>query len=143
MRSLTGLLLFGSLLGIGIGCSGESSGPVVQLSGSVTYNGSPVPAGYISFSPLSTQKGASVVVSQIKDGVYDTASLPQKGFYPGEVNIQIAGYNGKAEKFFPQGKQIFNPYSLKDSFNAGVLKKNFEVPASAGKNVRIEPTADE
>jgi hypothetical protein len=131
------------LLVLGIGCSGETKKPVVQLSGTVTFNNSPVPAGYISFSPISTELGAKVVVAQIKDGAFTTATLPEKGFYPGEVNIQIAGFNGKAEKFYPQGKQIFNPHSLKESFTVGEVQKNFDVPASAAKNLRIEPTADE
>ena len=45
--------------------------------------------------------------------------------------------------FWPQGKQIFNPYDLKDTVPAEGWSKDFDIPASAAYNLRIEPTADQ
>jgi hypothetical protein len=42
-----------------------------------------------------------------------------------------------------QGKQIFNPIEDNYAVPDGASTKDFEVPASAGQNVKIEPTADE
>lgn len=123
-----------------IGC-GEDGPVVSQVSGNVTFKGKPVPAGFISFTP-DIGKG-QVRVAQIKDGKYDTSVEPTPGAFPGPSVIYIAGYDGKPEKFFPQGKQIFNPVTFKFDVPGGTSTKDFEIPESAGRNVKIEPTADE
>ena len=137
------LLLTGLFLAlIASGCGGNSGPKLVPLSGTVTFDGKPVPAGYISFTPPSG--GGSVRVVQIKDGKFDTAEMiDPKGVHPGANTVVIAGFNGKVEKFYGQGKQIFNP--VKESFTVPEEggTKNFTIPESAGKNVKIEPTSDD
>jgi hypothetical protein len=76
----------------------------------------------------------------IKDGLYNTADGANPGVYPGTNVVRISGFDGKPAKFFPDGKQIFNPVELKETVAGGT--KDFEVPPSAGQNVRIEPTSD-
>jgi hypothetical protein len=126
---------------LALGCT--SKPPVSNLSGKVTFKGEPVPAGFIVFSPDVGQGnlGANQVL-QIKDGVYDSAKLNPPGINPGVYIIEIAGFNGKVEPFYGQGKQIFNP--VKDSFTIpdGTSTKDFVIPDSAGQNVRIQKTAD-
>lgn len=125
-----------------VGCS--PAGPkLVQISGTVTFKGKPVPAGYITFTPPS---GGGVVRGvQIKDGKFNTADIvgAEKGVHPGENKIIIAGFDGVVIKFYGQGKQIFNPWEDKFDVPGTTSTKDFVVPESAAKNLKIEPTSDD
>jgi hypothetical protein len=139
VRKLVGMT---AVLGLVVGCSSEP--PLAQLSGTVKFKGQPVPAGYISFTPEVAAGGKGQVrVVQIKDGVFDSSKEPTPGIFPGPCVVRIAGFDGKAVKLWPQGKQIFNPVELRETVPAGATTKDFVIPESAGKNVKIEPTADE
>lgn len=140
MRSLTRRLLGGAaVLALAAGCSSEP--PMAQISGTVTFKGQPVPAGWISFTPDATK--GSVRVCQIKDGVYDSSKEGQPGVYPGRNLIKIGGFDGKKIPLWGQGKQIFNPVDDTYDVPAGTSTKDWVIPESAGKNVKIQPTADE
>src|SRR5262249_27638724 len=134
------------LLAVLLGLAAGSSGPEVkkvQVSGKVTFKGQPVPAGWISFQPDGSQgnPGKEVRLVMIKDGVYDSSQEKDaSGVYPGPTIIRIAGFNGKPEQLFYQGKQIFTPHELRETVQAGT--KDFDVPASAARNLIITPTAD-
>ena len=54
----------------------------------------------------------------------------------------IAGFDGKPQVLFHQGKQIFNPIEVKYTVPEGTSTKDFTVPDSAAENLRIEPTAE-
>jgi len=140
MARCAGLSGLVAVLMVVAGCSSEPK--LAQMSGKVTFKGQPVPAGYISFTPDFGQKG-EVRVVQIKDGAYDSSKEQTPGVFPGSCTVRIAGYNGNPEKLFPQGKQIFNTYEFKETVADGTVTKDFTVPESYGKNVKIEPTADE
>jgi hypothetical protein len=123
------------------GCSSQA--PVAQLSGKVTFKGQPVPAGWISFTPDVVEKGAGQVkLLQIQDGLYDTSKETDPGLRPGRYFIRIAGFDGKKAPFYAQGKQIFNPVEDTCEVPEGSSNKDFTIPESAGKNVKVEPTAD-
>jgi hypothetical protein len=131
------------LSALAAGCS-SSEGKKVQVSGKVTFNGQPVPAGWISFQPDSTQgnPGREVRLVQIKDGVYDSSKEQDAGgVYPGPTIIRIAGFDGKSQPHFRQGKQIFNAHEMRETVQGGT--KDYDVPASAAQNLVITPTADD
>ena len=75
------------------GCGGQSGPPRFDLSGTVTYDGKPVPAGYIVFEP-ETAAGNSGPGSQadIRDGKYST--LPGRGTIGGPHLVRIFGFDG-------------------------------------------------
>ena len=75
--------------------------------------------------------------------MYDTSKEPTPGIYPGANNVLIAGFNGKRRSSTPQGMQIFNLYEFKETVPDSTTAKDFTVPEAYGKNVKIEPTADE
>jgi hypothetical protein len=136
------LLVLAMLLPLAAGCS-SSEGKKAQVSGKVTFNGQPVPAGWISFQPDSSQgnPGREVRLVKIKDGVYDSSKEKDAaGVYPGPTIIFIAGFDGKALPRYPQGKQIFNPHELRETVQPGM--KDFDVPAAAANDLVIAPTAD-
>jgi hypothetical protein len=135
------LVCLAVLVGVVAGCSTEARKG--QLSGKVLFKGQPVPAGWISFMPDTTAGNRGEVrVVQIKDGVYNTALEADPGIFAGGTVIRIAGFDGKKQPFFPQGKQIFNPIQLRDTLTEGTSTKDFTIPASAANNLKIEPTAD-
>jgi hypothetical protein len=141
-RSARRWIVLALLLGLAAGCS-RSEVKKVQVSGKVTFNGQPVPAGWISFQPDGSQgnPGREVRLVMIKDGVYDSSKEQDaSGVYPGPTIIRIAGFDGKPQPFFHQGKQIFNPHEVRETVQGGT--KDFDVPASAAKNLVITPTAD-
>src|SRR5262245_49689908 len=127
------------LLALAAGCSSKPK--MAQLSGTVTFKGQPVPAGWISFTPEAGT--GSVKVCQIKDGAYDSSKEPDPGIFPGRNLIRIAGFDGKKIPYWGQGKQIFNPIDDAIDIQTGVSTRDFVIPESAGKDVRFDRTADE
>src|SRR5687768_4635634 len=106
MRGLVRRLLGGgAVLVLAVGCSSKPE--MGQLSGSVTFQGKPVPAGWISFTP-EPGKGP-VRVCQIKDGRYDSSKEADPGIILGKNQVKIAGFDGNKIPLWGQGKQIFNP----------------------------------
>jgi hypothetical protein len=135
-------LLTATLVVVSGGC-GQAKREVANLSGKVTFKGQPVPAGFINFLPdVPRGNRGEVKAFEIRDGVYDTAAGPNPGIYPGANKIMISGFNGKPKPLWPQGVQIFNPINLELTVATGTNTKDFEVPLSAGQNVRIVPTDD-
>jgi hypothetical protein len=136
------VLVGGLVLAAAIGCGGSGGPPLVPISGTVTFKGQPVPAGYVSFTP--GPGGGSVRVVQIRNGKYDSAEMVgTKGVHPGPNQVRIAGFDGKVVKYWGQGKQIFNPVDDQFTVPTTASTKDFVVPDAAGQNVRIEPTSDE
>jgi hypothetical protein len=134
-RFLGGAVVFA----LAAGC-GASKPELAQLSGKVTFQDKPVPAGWISFTP-EPGKG-HVKVCQIRDGVYDSSKEGDPGIFPGKNLVKISGFDGKVVPLWGQGKQIFNPVDDTLDIAPGTTTKDFVIPESAGKNVKIVPTAD-
>ena len=126
----------------GLGCTAKPKR--IQLSGKVTFKGQPVPAGYITFTPdVGSGNRGSIKLLRIKDGVYDSATAPpDQALTPGAYQLSIAGFDGKVQPRFNQGKQIFNPVEETFDVPDGVSTKDFTIPDSAGQNVLISPTDD-
>ncbi len=88
-----GILTIGlaSLTIIAAGC-GEKQIPTVTVSGKVTYDGKPLPAGQIAFVTTST-KPIRFYGGEIKDGAYTAKSEV------GDMIIKIAAERDVAGKF--------------------------------------------
>jgi hypothetical protein len=125
------LLISGSLALVGCGGAVESGPPRFRLSGKVTFDGKPVPAGTIYFEPATGPAGSA----QIKDGQYDTAN--GKGITGGATTVMIEGYDGQAAEGQGMGKPIFKPFKSKEDLPSAEGTKDFEVPASAAKGLII------
>ncbi|MDR0337384.1 MAG: hypothetical protein LBI18_09865 [Planctomycetaceae bacterium] len=101
-----------------IGCKPQDGVTRFDLSGSVTYNGKPIPSGTIMFLPDVTQNNmGSPGFAVIENGQYNTN---KKGNSPvgGPHEIVIDGRDGVAYidslgAKEPQGKKLFEPYSLR------------------------------
>lgn len=62
-----------SLLVFGAACLSAGCGSKATISGTVTYKGKPIPAGYIVFAP---ENGAASVNATIEDGKYSAEKVP-------------------------------------------------------------------
>jgi hypothetical protein len=126
------------------GC-GPPKREIAHLSGKITLNGKPIPAGFINFIP--GVGGGEAKQFDIKDGQYNTAEGPNPGIYPGENRIYIQGTDGKVPSgadadFWPKGKQVMNPYEFNFTVPSGTNTKDIEVPASYGQNVKVQRMGD-
>ena len=84
------------------------------LSGSVTFDGKPIPAGTITFVPFGAGKpGRTAAFCEIKAGKYDTKTGRNPG--SGPHRVMISGCDGVPYKSqmgeivedHPMGKQLF------------------------------------
>lgn len=109
MRTTLGL----ALILFAAGCA--RSGPeTFHVSGMVTYQDQPLPAGVIYFDPDVTKgHDGPQGFARIKDGKFDTRIPPAKPVTAGPHIVRISGFNGKPQNELPLGLPIFPEYSLK------------------------------
>jgi hypothetical protein len=123
------------------GCN--TSNTPATVSGKVTYNGQPVPAGSITFHPVSDkstdQGGLGIYNYSIKDGMYSGTDLPT-GEMVVTIETETANPNPTKAKAAPQG-------AAKRGDPTGDYQKKMQemgkVPADAATNagpyVKIPP----
>jgi hypothetical protein len=129
------VLVGGAMLVALAGCGSAESGPQrYHVSGNVTYDGKPVPKGFITFSP-DTSKGNEGPGSgaPIENGTYDTSG--GKGTVGGPHRVRIVGYDGvpttEQGEELPDGKPLFPPYETTvDLPKEQNHRHDFEIPAS-------------
>ncbi len=126
-----------AVLGLLVGC-GSSNG--YQVSGTVTFQGKPVPAGKIYFMPDSSKgnKG-STGFADIKDGKYDTSLDGGQGAPAGPVVIAVEGTDpssaptGKEASGDVTAKLLFARYEMQVDLPESSSTKDIDVPDSAAK----------
>ena len=77
-----------------------------RVSGRVTFDGKPIPKGYIRFSP--TGEGP-MGYANILDGQYDTAQ--GSGIRGGAYDVVVGGFDGKQVPDAPFGNALFPEYT--------------------------------
>ena len=117
-----------------VGC-GSGELPRFDLSGTVTYNGKPVPAGYMVFASDSaagnTGPGAQ---AEIHDGKFTTP--PGLGTIGGPHLVSIYGFDGKpyqeqnvpVKSVIPLGMPLFKTVTLKVDLPEEAAEHDFTVP---------------
>jgi hypothetical protein len=115
-----------------LGCGGGSS--VYDVYGTVTFDGKPVPAGRVYFTPDLAQKNDGPQgFAEIHDGQFDSRQ-GGRGTVSGPVVIRVEGYE-KGPDARSVGKRLFLDYEIKRDLPKVASAQTLEVPASAGKNV--------
>ncbi len=116
-----------------LGC-GRSSGPArYKLSGQVTHNGQPLPAGSIMFEPDTSQGNSGPgAMAVVKNGKYATES--GKGTVGGPHIARITGYDGNPAdgseaELKPFGNVLFGPREFKLDIPKSASTHDFAVPA--------------
>jgi hypothetical protein len=115
------------------GCGGADGPPTHKLSGTVTYNGSPVPVGNIVLAPDTSagNKGPGTTAG-ITDGKFETQ--PDKGHIGGAYILTITGFDGEPVEsgeggMDPAGTALFSNFTTKVELPEGDEVIEIEVPA--------------
>lgn len=113
------------------GCGGSGLGRY-PISGNVTFNGQPVPAGFIHFVP-DTEKGGSgpAAGAPISHGTYGTPR--GQGIAGGPHKVTIVGQDGvpfdSPEGRIEAGRGLFPAYELEIDLPKASSRRDFEVPS--------------
>jgi len=110
------------------GCGGER---IYNVSGTVTFQGKPVPVGHIVFEPdASAGNSGPASYAQIKYGRYDTRGSDGRGSVGGPHLVRIEGRDGIPRGELLNGLPLFREYNTKVDLPKADAKQNFEVPSS-------------
>jgi len=130
------LAVAGLLIASGTGCDGQSTH---RVSGKITFNGAPVPAGKIYFIPDGSKGNTGPTgYADIKNGTYDTSAGGQ-GSVAGAVIIAVEGIDPSSPppKADPSGevtaKVLFPRYEIAADIPKSTSTKDIDVPAEAAK----------
>jgi hypothetical protein len=124
---------------LSLGCGGDKT---YRVSGAVTFNGNPVPAGKIYFMPDGSKGNTGAAgYADIKDGQYDTSATGGRGTAGGPMIVRIEGSDPSAAVQKAKGdtsgeevaKVLFVPYQTSADLPTADTKKDFDVPTEAGK----------
>jgi hypothetical protein len=86
---LSALLACGIML-LTAGCGGEDNGVLVPVSGTVTYNGSPLTKGEIQFIPEQATGARGAQGNIQEDGSYSLSSYGlNDGAHPGKYKVTV------------------------------------------------------
>jgi hypothetical protein len=128
------LVLFG-LAVVLAGC-GDSGGSRQRVSGQVTFDGRPVPAGQIMFEPdTSAGNKGPMGSAEITNGQYDTQAAGI-GTVGGPHLVRITGLEGKPTDNAAV-RPLFNTYETKVDLGQGPATKDFDVPAAAAEGLKF------
>jgi hypothetical protein len=121
-----------------LGCGGGADeGPQrFHVSGSVKFNGQPVPAGTVYLEPDTEQGNSGPAGSApIDGGRYNTAA--GKGTVGGPHLIRVDGFDGKATADKPFGDPLFVPFTIENDLPKSDTTLDLEVPASAAEGLQV------
>ena len=108
------------------GCGGEAGPAVYPVTGTVTFDGSPVEKGRIQFTPVSGDRAFS---AEIKDGAYELEAQP------GKMKVAIRASRiipGKFDTSNPdEDPQPMGEMYIPDVYNS---RTTLEAEVTAGEN---------
>lgn len=123
--------------GLASGCGGSGH----RISGKVTFDGTPVPAGKIYFIPDGAKGNSGPTgYADIVDGAYDTSSSGGKAAGTGPMIVAIEGFDPAAkvnDKTAPEGeelvKALFPRFEMTYDVPGSDSEKDFDVSSEAVK----------
>jgi hypothetical protein len=105
-RHRSAALIFVLGLAALLGC-GTGEEKLYEVSGTVTYDGKPIPKGLIFFDPKADDPQG---FANILDGKYDTAQQG-RGVRGGAYDVRVNGFDGKEANEAPFGQALFPEYT--------------------------------
>lgn len=126
-----GLAVVVAGLGIVGGCS-RPGPPRYPVSGSVTYAGSPLASGRISFEPDTSRANQGPGgYGDIVAGRY--ATYRTMGAVGGPHRVVIEGYSGDTPEQWSKRRPLFPPYITTVDLPTGKAEVDFAVPAASAR----------
>ena len=105
------------------GCGSKQSN--FKVSGTIKYDGQPVPEGEVHLRPSQGNYGSGGFAI-IKDGKYET--IPKRGVEGGFYKLTFHGLGGDAIDEFGGGGDLFTPYVVEVDFPKEDHVLNVDVP---------------
>jgi hypothetical protein len=114
---------------VAAGC-GRDTGPArYAVSGTVRYDGQPVPAGEVVLEPDGSQGNTGPgSFAIIDDGQYRTE--PNSGVVGGPYVVRIMGYDGIPAGDSTVGTPLFPAYETQVDFPQQSTTQDFDIPAA-------------
>lgn len=111
------------------GCGGGDEGPTrYDISGTVTFDGQPIPDGMIVFEHDETKISSAC---PIVDGYYESES--DKGHLGGKYTVFVSGYASKPQGALPGPELFQGRWTTKVELPAESTTKDFDIPKSEVK----------
>lgn len=131
------------------GCNRQAG---YQLSGTVKFDGKPIPMGKIYFSPDNSKKNVGATgYATITNGNFNTAAPDGKRHLGGPMIVKIEGFDPSAKEPTAPGdtsgevtvKSLFPLYETSTDLPKSDAKQDFEVPLdAASRKISPETKAD-
>jgi len=136
---MASLIAFAAL---GYGCGPDDGlGTRYSVSGTVTYNGKPLPKGSISFTPDDATTGRAASGS-IVDGVYTlTTQSPDDGALPGSYKVGISAVEVDLTKASAKAKKtgmMISQGEIAKSKRTNSVPSKYLLPESSGLTAKVE-----
>jgi hypothetical protein len=124
----TKLIPAAAFLAAAVGLAGCDPGETLyDVSGTVTFEGKPVPKGLIFFDPDVTKGGSGGQgFANILDGKYNTADKG-KGVRGGAYTVRINGFDGKEAPEAPFGAALFPEHTEAKELPKETSVQNFDL----------------
>jgi hypothetical protein len=98
-----------------------------DVSGTITFDGKPLPKGLIFFDPEKGTPGTQGFAN-VENGKYDTAVAGKgKGIRGGAYSVRINGFDGVAAPESPFGRALFPEHEFKKDLPAQNQTFDYEV----------------
>jgi hypothetical protein len=135
---------FGLLAATFVCFAGCADDKLQEVSGTVTYDGAPLPAGVIWFDPDPNHPANPPQgYAYIKDGKFDTLNKG-RGVRPGAYLVRVEGFDGKPGNELPMGKPLFTDFGEKREFPSSArVEIEVAIPKTEkpAKTAKTEKTA--
>jgi hypothetical protein len=126
------LVIVPALLVLAIGC-GQSEPKLFPVSGTVSYDGSPIPAGLIYFDPDVTKGGSGQQgFAKINQGKFDS-TVEGLGIKGGPYVVRVLGFDGKPADEAPFGAALFPEYTESRDLPKSKSEVTIDVPKKKKK----------
>jgi len=117
-----------------LGCSKADGPDRYHVSGTVTFQGNPVPMGVIYFEPdHDAGNSGPQGFAEIIGGRFDTNSKTGRGIVSGPAVITITGQKQHSTNAEQVGETLFEDYVIRQEFEPKNNTVDFDVPPEAAK----------
>jgi hypothetical protein len=128
--------------GFEFGCgSDDGLGKRYPVSGTVTYNGKPLPKGSITFVPNDT-KTSRAANGNIVEGAYTlTTQSPDDGALPGQYKVTVTAVEvdlSKASATAKKSGMMINQADIAKAKRTSLLPSKYMVPETSGLTATVK-----
>jgi len=117
-----------------VGFTGCADDKLEDVTGTVTHDGAPVPAGVVWFDPDPNHPGNPPQgYAYIKDGKFNSTEKG-RGVKPGAYLIRVEAFDGKPGNELPLGKPLFTDYEEKRDLPAGKVDMELKIPKQLARS---------